>query len=82
MGKPKRKRRQQHGSAWYWKQTGCWYYTLPGTKQRVSLFGEQGARVRGVVDRDVAEHALTPRNRLLFANCSSSYRRASTTYHR
>ena len=26
MGR-KRTRRQPHGSAWYWKQTGCWYYT-------------------------------------------------------
>jgi len=58
MGRPKRKRRQQHGSAWYWKQTGCWYYTLPGTKQRRPLFDEQGERIRGSDNRDVAEHAL------------------------
>jgi hypothetical protein len=23
------------GSAWHWKQTDCWGYTPPGTKQRV-----------------------------------------------
>ncbi|HUQ68396.1 MAG TPA: hypothetical protein VM165_02665 [Planctomycetaceae bacterium] len=37
-------RRQQHGSAWHWKQTDCWYYTLPGTKQRVSLLDEHPSR--------------------------------------
>ena len=30
-GRPKT-RRQSHGSAWHWKQTDSWYYTLPGTK--------------------------------------------------
>src|SRR4029453_8183686 len=40
-------RRQSHGSAWYWKQTDTWYYTLPGTKKRVSLFDEEGSRVKG-----------------------------------
>ena len=33
----KKTRRQAHGSAWFWKQTGCWYYTLPGTTRRVPL---------------------------------------------
>jgi hypothetical protein len=32
MGRPRKQRRQPHGSAWHWKQTDCWYYTLPGTK--------------------------------------------------
>ena len=27
----KRKGRQSHGSAWHWRQTDCWYCTLPGT---------------------------------------------------
>jgi hypothetical protein len=34
MGR-KRTRRQQHGSAWHWQQTDCWYFTLPGTKNRL-----------------------------------------------
>ena len=58
MGRPRKKRRQSHGSAWYWKQTDCWYYTLPGTKRRVSLFDEQGQRIRGADNRESAEQAL------------------------
>lgn len=30
MGRKRKQRRQQHGSAWHWKQTDCWYYTMPG----------------------------------------------------
>jgi hypothetical protein len=37
MGR-ERTRRQQHGSAWHWQQTDCWYYTLPGTKNHLPLF--------------------------------------------
>ncbi len=46
MGR-KRTRRQGHGLAWHWKQTDCWYYTLPGTKKRLPLFDEDGQRIRG-----------------------------------
>ena len=42
MGRKQKQRRQQHGSAWHWKQTDCWYYTLPGTKKRTPLFDENG----------------------------------------
>ena len=42
MGRPRKQRRQPHGSAWYWKQTNCWYYTLPGTKKRVGLNDGEG----------------------------------------
>ena len=38
----RKKRRQSHGSAWHWKQTDSWYYTLPGTKKRVPLLDEDG----------------------------------------
>jgi integrase len=58
MGRPRKKRRQSHGSAWHWNQTDCWYYTLPGTKKRVALFDEQGNRIRGLENRDLAEQAL------------------------
>ncbi len=58
MGRPRKKRRQSHGTAWHWKQTDCWYYTLPGTKQRVPLFDEQGQRIRGQENARLAEHAF------------------------
>src|SRR5688572_25540729 len=44
-------RRQSHGSAWHWKQTDGWYYTLPGTKKRIALFDEDGRRIRGLENR-------------------------------
>jgi len=53
-----RQRRRRRGSAWHWKQTDCWYYTPPGTKQRVPLVGEDGKRVRGKENRKAAELAL------------------------
>src|SRR5205085_425916 len=56
-GRPKI-RRQSHGSAWHWRQTDCWYYTLPGTKKRVPLFDEDGARVRGKENKEQARLAL------------------------
>ncbi|REJ87206.1 MAG: hypothetical protein DWQ35_21930 [Planctomycetota bacterium] len=37
MARKRKLRRQSHGSAWYWSQTRCWCYTLPGTKNRVPL---------------------------------------------
>jgi integrase len=58
MGRTRKQRRQPHGSAWHWKQTDCWYYTMPGTKQRVALVDEQGQRIRGKENRQAAEMAL------------------------
>jgi len=58
MGRTRKPRRNQHGSAWHWKQTDCWYYTLPGTKKRMPLFDEQGGRIRGKESQRAAEHAL------------------------
>jgi len=58
MGRKRKQRRQAHGSAWCWKQTGCWYYTMPGTKKRVSLFGEDGQRIRGEENKEAADLAL------------------------
>lgn len=58
MGRKRKVRRQSHGSAWYWKQTGSWYYTLPGTKKRVALFDEEGRRIRGKENKEAAEFAL------------------------
>ena len=58
MGRKRKHRRQPHGSAWHWKQTGCWYYTMPGTKKRVPLFDEDGQRIRGESNKEAAELAL------------------------
>jgi len=58
MGRPRKQRRNAHGSAWHWKQTDCWYYTLPGTKKRMSLFDENGERIRGREQQHIAEQAL------------------------
>ena len=58
MGKKRKQRRQSHGSAWHWKQTDCWYYTLPGAKKRVPLFDEEGERIRGKENKEAAELAL------------------------
>ena len=52
------KRRQRHGSAWYWKQTDCWYYTPAGTKKREALVDDQGKRVRGPDNKQAARLAL------------------------
>jgi len=59
-GRPGRKktRRQQHGSAWHWKQTDSWYYTLPSTHKRMPLFDEEGQRIRGLENRKAAQLAL------------------------
>ncbi len=54
----KRTRRQAHGLAWHWRQTDCWYYTLPGTKKRVPLFDEDSQRIRGKDNKKGAELAL------------------------
>src|SRR4051812_6209939 len=58
MGRPRKQRRKTHGSAWHWKQTDCWYYTLPGTKKRMPLFAESGERIRGRNQQPIAEQAL------------------------
>ena len=58
MGRNRKQRRQQHGSAWHWKQTDGWYYTLPGTKKRMPLFDEKGQRIRGKGNQEAAEAAL------------------------
>ena len=59
-GRPGRKktRRQSHGSAWHWKQTDCWYYTLPGSKKRTPLLDEDGARIRGIEQKPAAQRAM------------------------
>ncbi|HEY2786935.1 MAG TPA: hypothetical protein VGJ05_18380, partial [Fimbriiglobus sp.] len=57
-GRPAKERRQSHGSAWHWRQTDCWYYTRPGTKRRVPLYDEEGARVRGKDNKEAARLAL------------------------
>lgn len=58
MGRKRKRRRQPHGSAWHWKQTDSWYYTMPGTKKRVPLFDEDGQRLRGKANKEAAELAL------------------------
>ena len=58
MGRPRKQRRQPHGSAWHWKQTDCWYFTLPGTKKRVPLFDQSDQHIRGLSNRSAAEEAL------------------------
>lgn len=58
MGRPRKQRRNPHGSAWHWKQTDCWYYTPSGTKKRMPLFAKDGSRIRGRDSQDAAEQAL------------------------
>jgi integrase len=58
MGRKAKKRRQTHGSAWLWKQTDCWYYTLPGTRKRVALFDDEGNRIRGKENKEAADLAI------------------------
>jgi len=53
-----KQRRRTRGSAWHWRQTDGWYYTPPGTKRRVPLLDEDGKRIRGKENRQVAELAL------------------------
>lgn len=54
----KKKRRQAHGSAWHWRQTDRWYYTLPGTKKRVPLFDDDGQPIRGLNNKKAAQLAF------------------------
>lgn len=58
MAKKRVKRRQQHGSAWHWKQTDCWYFTEAGTRKRVPLIDEKGERIRGKDNKEAARLAL------------------------
>ncbi|HEY5313296.1 MAG TPA: hypothetical protein VIK18_12285 [Pirellulales bacterium] len=51
-------RRQRRGSAWYWKQTDCWYHTPQGTKRREPLVDENGKRIRGAENKQAAGLAL------------------------
>ena len=51
-------RRQRPGSAWYWKQTDCWYITPAGTKRRVPLLDGEGKRIRGADNKQAARLAL------------------------
>jgi hypothetical protein len=57
MARNRKKRRQQHGSAWHWKQTDCWYPTERGTGKRVPLFDEVGERIRGKGNKEAARVA-------------------------
>ena len=52
------KRRRRRGSAWYWKQTDCWYYTPRGSKRRAPLVDAGGRRIRGAGARQEAQLAL------------------------
>jgi len=52
------KRRHTRGNAWYWRQTDRWYFTRPGTKNRVPLLDETGKRIRGQDNKKEAELAL------------------------
>jgi len=58
VAKKAARRRQRHGSAWYWKQTDCWYFTPPGTKRREPLLDGEGRRVRGRENKQTARLAL------------------------
>ena len=53
-----KRQRRPRGSAWFWRQTDCWYYTPPGTSRRVPLIDVDGKRVRGKKNRQAAELAL------------------------
>ncbi|ADB18376.1 hypothetical protein Psta_3721 [Pirellula staleyi DSM 6068] len=53
-----RQRRRSRGSAWYWKQTDCWYYTAPGSQKRVRLLALDGTPIRGATCRKEAELSL------------------------
>jgi integrase len=51
-------RRRPRGSAWYWKQTDCWYHTPKGTKRREPLLDGDGQRIRGLKNKEAARLAL------------------------
>ena len=58
MASKSTRQRARRGSAWFWKQTNCWYYTPEGGKRRVPLFDQAGKRIRGVENKQAAELAL------------------------
>ena len=58
MGSKPTRQRARRGSAWFWKQTNCWYYTPEGGKRRVPLFDQAGKRIRGAENKQAAELAL------------------------
>jgi len=58
MAGNRKSRRQQHGSAWHWKQTDCWYFTPPWKKKRDALFDENEERIRGKDNKEAAQLAL------------------------
>jgi integrase len=58
MSQPNSSRRQRRGSAWYWQQTDCWYYTPRGSKARQALWDEDGRRIRGAENKHAAQLAL------------------------
>jgi integrase len=58
MARKRKQRRQQHGSAWHWKQTDAWYYTEPGANKRIPLLDENGERIRGKENKEIARMAL------------------------
>jgi integrase len=58
MGSKSPRQRARRGSAWFWKQTNCWYYTLEGGKRRVPLLDQAGKRIRGAENKQAAELAL------------------------
>ena len=72
MGRKRKKRRQSHGSAWHWRQTDCWYYTMPVTKKRMGLFDDDGERTRGKENKEAAEVALA-KEKLTWANTHDAF---------
>lgn len=52
------RRRRTRGNAWYWQQTDSWYYTPPGSKNRVRLVDDAGRPIRGKDNRPGADLAL------------------------
>jgi hypothetical protein len=58
MARRRKQRRGLHGGAWHWMQTDCRYHTLPGSKKRVPLFDDQGQRILGLNNCQLAERAL------------------------
>jgi hypothetical protein len=58
LDRPRKQRRNSHGSAWHGKQTDCWYHTPRGTKRREPLLDDQGKRIRGPENKRAAQLAL------------------------
>ena len=58
-GRPKRKRRENRGSAWHWNQTNAWHYTLPGSKRRIPLYDDDGRRIKRGRKQEASRLALS-----------------------